>query len=81
MAITNKQQMQVWTAAERWAAKQLDEMMNITFRALKEIHKDCGRVCSNYDTCTHQACNSSHQAWEIADKALKDIMYAGSYSR
>jgi hypothetical protein len=40
-------------------------------KALKEIHEHCGRVCEEYEICTHVACSSSHRAWEIADKVLR----------
>jgi hypothetical protein len=39
-------------------------------RALEQIKAEEGRVCAHYDTCTHEACASSHRAWEIADAAL-----------
>ena len=39
--------------------------------ALMEIKEQCGKVCSEYDVCTHVACSSSHRAWEIADRAVK----------
>ncbi len=41
-------------------------------KALIEIHEHCGRVCNQYEICTHVACSSSHRAWEIADKVLRE---------
>lgn len=42
------------------------------FGALWEIKHHEGRVCALYpfDECRHDACESSHRAWVIADKAL-----------
>jgi hypothetical protein len=39
--------------------------------ALKDIKQNEGRVCENYDTCTHTACESSYGAWVAADRALR----------
>ena len=41
-------------------------------RALEEIKRDEGRVCENFELCTHAACKSSYAAWAIADKALSE---------
>src|SRR5258706_9061102 len=38
--------------------------------ALVEIRKTEGRICGEYDTCSHPACASSYAAWAIADRAL-----------
>lgn len=38
--------------------------------ALATIRDDEGRVCSEFETCWHVGCRSSHAAWEIADAAL-----------
>ena len=38
--------------------------------ALQEIRNEQGKVCDNYELCTHRACQSSYTAWAIADKAL-----------
>ena len=39
--------------------------------ALRRIKAECGRVCANFELCTHVACQSSVAAWMIADAALK----------
>jgi len=39
--------------------------------ALQRIKAECGRVCANFELCTHIACQSSVAAWMIADAALK----------
>lgn len=39
--------------------------------ALARIRDECGKVCSEYETCSHIACQSSHVAWEIAAEALR----------
>lgn len=46
--------------------------LDIAIKALKKI-KEQGRVCAEFEICTHESCRSSHAAWEIADKALKEI--------
>lgn len=38
--------------------------------ALKLIKDEEGKVCENFGSCTHRACNSSCAAWMIADEAL-----------
>ena len=47
--------------------------LEIAVKALKKIKKDQGRVCAEFEICTHDSCISSHAAWEIADRALKEI--------
>ena len=42
------------------------------YEALLEIKETQGKVCSEFELCTHESCNSSYAAWAIADKALKD---------
>ena len=39
--------------------------------ALEEIKRDQGRVCAEFELCTHAACQSSYSSWAIADKALR----------
>jgi hypothetical protein len=39
--------------------------------ALQRIHDECGHVCDDFETCIHRACQSSYEAWAIADAALK----------
>jgi hypothetical protein len=39
--------------------------------ALKEIKEQEGRVCEDFELCTHSSCRSSYSAWAIADSALR----------
>lgn len=39
--------------------------------ALQRIKDECGRVCTDFELCTHRACQSSYEAWAIADAALR----------
>ena len=39
--------------------------------ALERIRDECGRVCDDFESCRHRACQSSYQAWSIADAALR----------
>ena len=38
--------------------------------ALEEIKKYEGRVCEEFELCTHASCQSSYNSWSIADEAL-----------
>jgi hypothetical protein len=38
--------------------------------ALERIKREEGKVCQNFELCSHPACNSSYSAWAIADEAL-----------
>lgn len=38
--------------------------------ALVEIRTTQGKVCEEYELCTHRACASSYASWAIAEKAL-----------
>lgn len=38
--------------------------------ALREIKQEQGKVCADFELCTHAACNSSYASWAIADAAL-----------
>jgi len=49
------------------------DKIEILIAALEDIKTDCGKVCKEFEICTHEACRSSVDAWFIADKALKDI--------
>jgi hypothetical protein len=40
--------------------------------ALEKIRDEHGKVCNEYEVCTHISCASSHAAWTIAEQALKD---------
>jgi hypothetical protein len=40
--------------------------------ALETIRRDYGKVCTEYELCTHPACESSAGAWFEADRALHD---------
>ncbi len=39
-------------------------------KALEDIKENQGRVCSDFETCTHEGCTSSHASWAIAESAL-----------
>lgn len=39
--------------------------------ALANIRENEGKVCAEYELCTHPACKSSYAAWAIASKALE----------
>jgi septal ring factor EnvC (AmiA/AmiB activator) len=40
--------------------------------ALEKIRDEHGKVCNEYEICTHISCASSHAAWVLADQALKE---------
>jgi hypothetical protein len=61
-------------AAER---DTLQARLTAAERALREIKDTCGKVCEDFELCTHVACNSSYGAWAIADEALSAAMQAG----
>ena len=44
-------------------------------KALERIQKECGDVCEKYEICEHASCQSSYNAWAIADQALKSPQY------
>lgn len=39
--------------------------------ALRTIVNHEGKVCDEFEICTHRGCNSSCSSWMIADDALK----------
>lgn len=41
------------------------------WKALEEIKATQGKVCENYELCSHTACQSSYNSWAIADAALR----------
>lgn len=50
-------------------ADQRAEIARLT-AALRRIHDESGKVCDEYEVCTHRACAASYTAWAIADAAL-----------
>jgi len=50
--------------------QRLETERDILWAALTEIRTTQGRVCANYEFCTHVSCRSSYSSWVIADKAL-----------
>jgi hypothetical protein len=50
-------------------------------RALEEIKTEQGKVCENFELCTHLACQSSCASWFIADKALNPETYRSDDER
>jgi hypothetical protein len=53
-------------------ADQRAEIARLTV-ALKRIHAEAGKVCDEYEVCTHRACAASYTAWAIADAALNGM--------
>jgi len=49
------------------------EKLRIAVDALKEIMRDQGKVCAEFELCKHVACTSSVASYFIAEKALKEI--------
>lgn len=45
----------------------------IAIAALTAIKADFGKVCEEYEICTHESCKSSYEAWSLADDALDAI--------
>jgi hypothetical protein len=43
----------------------------LLWAALAKIRDEEGKVCPDFELCTHDACRSSYSAWAIADAALK----------
>lgn len=41
--------------------------------ALAEIRDNYGKVCEEFELCTHESCRSSCAAWMLADGALRVI--------
>jgi hypothetical protein len=39
----------------------------------EEIKRDYGRVCDDFELCTHVSCQSSVGAWMIADQMLSEL--------
>lgn len=46
--------------------------------ALKLIRDTEGKVCENFELCTHRACNSSYSMWAIADACLTSLGHGPS---
>lgn len=46
------------------------ERQQAVVEAMRTIKEREGKVCDEYETCTHAACQSSYNAWAIADEAL-----------
>lgn len=44
---------------------------------MKEIKRDEGKVCDEFEICEHRACQSSYSAWAIADIALARLAAEG----
>ena len=42
----------------------------IAITALQTINDNYGKVCPEFEICTHQSCNSSSGAWLVANEAL-----------
>ena len=51
-------------------ADQRAEIARLT-AALQRIKDHSGKVCAEFETCEHNACQASFTAWSIADAALK----------
>ena len=40
------------------------------YKAFKRIHRLLGRTCPNFPECENPVCDSSYDAWAIADMVL-----------
>lgn len=49
---------------------ELQERIEFLETALRLIKDEEGRVCEDFELCTHRACQSSCAAWFIAEAAL-----------
>lgn len=49
---------------------ELQERIEFLEAALRRIKEQEGKVCENFELCTHRACASSYAAWVIAEAAL-----------
>lgn len=49
------------------------EKLKLALKALEYIVTHEGRVCDNYEMCTHESCSSSHISWDVAYEALQKI--------
>ena len=50
------------------------DMFALAVSALNEIKTKQGHVCGMFEICTHESCRSSHAAWEIANRALEELL-------
>lgn len=41
--------------------------------ALRKIKSEMGRVCPEFEICTHVPCADSFGAWAEADRALREV--------
>lgn len=48
----------------------LQKQRDTALGALQVIWDHYGKVCNNYELCTHDACQSSYGAWAAADECL-----------
>lgn len=51
--------------------EKIDKNNKIYKKALEEIVREQGKVCSEFEICRHISCSSSCASWFIADRALK----------
>ncbi len=51
----------------------LMKALAIAFGALNVIATTEGKVCKEFETCNHKACQSSMKSWVTAQKALADV--------
>lgn len=56
-----------------WKRAILLKTLDIAIEALNKIANDGGKVCAEYTTCEHQACQSSYNSWALADEAIHKI--------
>lgn len=47
--------------------------LKLALKALEYIVTNEGRVCDDYENCTHVACSSSYTSWNKAAQALREI--------
>ena len=48
-------------------------MLKVSIDALAVVKKHYGKVCAEYETCSHSGCDSSYSAWAVADQALASL--------
>ena len=50
-----------------------DDQLKLATHALHNIRNNYGKVCQEFEICTHEACTSSSGAWLEANEALLNM--------
>jgi hypothetical protein len=58
---------EIWQSVVEISANEISTLK----AALEKIRDEHGKVCNEYEVCTHISCASSHAAWTIAEQALE----------